>query len=47
MSKEQVISLLRSVKNVVEAEEEGSAEHITEWISSDEVKEAIDFLEAN
>ena len=44
MTKKQVISLLESVLNVVEAEEDGSAEHITEWVSSEEVREAIDFL---
>jgi hypothetical protein len=46
MTKQDVISLLRNLHSVVEAEEEGSAEHITEWMSSDEVQEAIDFLEA-
>ena len=46
MTKQDVISLLRSVRSVVKEEENGSAEHITEWISSDEVQEAIDFLEA-
>ena len=45
MTKQEVISLLRSVHKVVKAEENGSAEHITEWISSEEVQEAIDFLE--
>jgi hypothetical protein len=33
------------VRQVVKAEENGSAEHITEWISGKEVQEAIDFLE--
>lgn len=45
MTKQDVISLLRGVHKVVKAEENGSAEHITEWMSSDEVQEAIDFLE--
>ena len=45
MNKEDVISLLKSVLSVVEAEEDGSAEHITEWLSSDEVRDAIEFLE--
>ena len=45
MTKQEVVKLLRSVHRVVKAEENGSAEHITEWISSEEVQEAIDFLE--
>ena len=46
MTKQDVISLLRGIRSVVKAEENGSAEHITEWVSSDEVQQAIDFLEA-
>ena len=45
MTKQEVMKLLRKIHSVVKGEENGSAEHITEWISSEEVQEAIDFLE--
>ena len=38
---EKVISILRRVYNCAVAEEDGSAEHITEWVDSDEIREVL------
>lgn len=46
MKVENVIELLGRVHSCCEAEESGSSEHITEWVDSDECKEAIECLKA-
>lgn len=41
MDKKKLVNLLEKVYNCVYAEEHGSAEHISEYVSSDEIKNVI------